>query len=452
MLIIKACINQFLLYENFKKLTLFSYNGIKPYYNGLKLRHIFIYFLFKLISRNEKLDELNENSSSHISKHPLITTKSNSLVSSTYTPTTNIPNKKKTLVVNTQLDKTPIVNGSSLPNSLPYITSFDSTVSPISLTEQNIRKAKTDNLRVTMLSNRSTSLASDSPLSDSNVHTSPPSAATVLMDALNSSHLETQTDKNYFTSLGPTTKPSQMKPTQTSITGTTTTTTTTTTVLPNQNNYHTQNNHKKSNDKLFNIGFESLKLNNPVPFSALKNVKEHQHSMAHSSNNSYAGSLSGNHGIASNQSSHNTNILIAQRSISFKNNSSMESLAVTANHPNYHGSSNDLTSPNNNNKDNSNNFFVTNNGGVSSDPNFNNNSNPNAFIIADQQPVTEMPVNYRGPNRSSISNENNALCQLSARSESNCSRKEKKTSVGYRLGKRKLLFEKRKLISYFRSA
>ena len=50
-----------------------------------------------------------------------------------------------------------------------------------------------------------------------------------------------------------------------------------------------------------------------------------------------------------------------------------------------------------------------------------------------------------------IDNENTALCQsthLGTRSLSNGSnRKEKKTSVGYRLGKRKLLFEKRRKIS-----
>ena len=46
-------------------------------------------------------------------------------------------------------------------------------------------------------------------------------------------------------------------------------------------------------------------------------------------------------------------------------------------------------------------------------------------------------------NRSSLNNEQSALCRSSARSESNFSlHKEKKTSVGYKLGKRKLLFEK----------
>jgi hypothetical protein len=50
-------------------------------------------------------------------------------------------------------------------------------------------------------------------------------------------------------------------------------------------------------------------------------------------------------------------------------------------------------------------------------------------------------------NRSLTNNEQTALCRSSARSDSNFSvRKEKKTSVGYKLGKRKLLFEKSNLI------
>ncbi len=47
--------------------------------------------------------------------------------------------------------------------------------------------------------------------------------------------------------------------------------------------------------------------------------------------------------------------------------------------------------------------------------------------------------------RDSINNENTALCQNARSESSGTTRKEKKTSVGYRLGKRKLLFEKRKL-------
>jgi hypothetical protein len=51
-------------------------------------------------------------------------------------------------------------------------------------------------------------------------------------------------------------------------------------------------------------------------------------------------------------------------------------------------------------------------------------------------------------NRSKNPDENTALNQSTARTSSNFSqRKEKKTSVGYRLGKRKLLFEKRRQIS-----
>lgn len=56
-----------------------------------------------------------------------------------------------------------------------------------------------------------------------------------------------------------------------------------------------------------------------------------------------------------------------------------------------------------------------------------------------------------GGNRNRINNENTALCQSTRTnlrdSSSISNRKEKKTSVGYRLGKRKLLFEKRRQIS-----
>ena len=52
-----------------------------------------------------------------------------------------------------------------------------------------------------------------------------------------------------------------------------------------------------------------------------------------------------------------------------------------------------------------------------------------------------------GGNRNNKANENTALNQQQRASSHTSQRKEKKTSVGYRLGKRKLLFEKRRQIS-----
>ena len=206
---------------------------------------------------------------------------------------------------------------------------------------------------------------------------------------------------------------------------------------------------KKSHDKLFNIGYESLKLNNPVPFSALKNVKDiHSTSVSSINNNNnpcVATSQNHHHFPASNNNNNNNNkvSLIAQRSISFKNNnSSLDSLSNGNNTSKVLDA--ELGKPASHTTEKDMHCNVSNH--VSSPlmntaAETNNNNN----------------CNYRGSRAAVVAaagaaaNENTSLCQspgLTARSSSNCSnRKEKKTSVGYRLGKRKLLFEKRRQIS-----
>lgn len=97
---------------------------------------------------------------------------------------------------------------------------------------------------------------------------------------------------------------------------------------------------------------------------------------------------------------------------------------------------------NNNNNYGANNTTVAIGAGTAVDNNASNSGNGNNGGNGNRD---------NGGNRSSTSNENNALCQTTRanlRDSSGAStRKEKKTSVGYRLGKRKLLFEKRRQIS-----
>lgn len=228
-----------------------------------------------------------------------------------------------------------------------------------------------------------------------------------------------------------------MKPIKATGPTTGTTTTTTTTFLPS----HLSQNHKKSNDKLFNIGFESLKLNNPVPFNALKNVKEHQNT-----NNSNSSSLCGTHYQSqpnnSSQAKLPNNALIAQRSISFKN-SSLESLSTAIINNNTHLTNHNESAKPIQEKDQ---IYSSTNGILLNDAhsNYLNNSGAGTENVGQCNSINV--CNNSGANRSSsVNNENTALCRRSNRSDSNSSnRKEKKTSVGYRLGKRKLLFEKSK--------
>lgn len=176
-----------------------------------------------------------------------------------------------------------------------------------------------------------------------------------------------------------------------------------------------------------------MKLSNPVPFSALRNLSEHQPTI-----HSNSGSLCGpNQSIATNfnNSTNNnlpiqsSNVLIAQRSISFKNNS-LESLANNINMSN-HYSLNNQKEMESSSKDKKEDFA---------------NLQCLQGQHLDHNHVSEANYNtqtYGVRNRSSLNNEQAALCRSSARSESNFSlHKEKKTSVGYKLGKRKLLFEK----------
>ncbi len=218
--------------------------------------------------------------------------------------------------------------------------------------------------------------------------------------------------------------------------------TSTATVLTSNHSPYPSQNQKKSNDKLFNIGFESLKLSNPVPFSALKNVKDVM-DVKDVKDQSNPSSLNGthNHQISTNNSSSisgklPSNALIAQRSISFKN-SSLESL-----------SNNNIVCSNNQNTSvgkNVNNLvekdrcYQSNNRIIANE--LNNSSNIGHGIVENVNNNNNNCV-YR-VNRASI-NENSALCQSTRSNSSSTNRKEKKTSVGYRLGKRKLLFEKRK--------
>ena len=203
---------------------------------------------------------------------------------------------------------------------------------------------------------------------------------------------------------------------------------------------------KKSHDKLFNIGYESLKLNNPVPFSALKNVKDiHSTSVSsinnnnnnnNNSNNPVATSQNHHHFPASNNHNNNKVSLIAQRSISFKNNSSLDSLS--------NGNTSKVLDadacP-----------AVKATGPTNEKDMYCNLSNHVSSPLVNTAETNN--CNYRGSRAAVLAatNENTSLCHspgLTARSSSNCSnRKEKKTSVGYRLGKRKLLFEKRRQIS-----
>ena len=83
--------------------------------------------------------------------------------------------------------------------------------------------------------------------------------------------------------------------------------------------------------------------------------------------------------------------------------------------------------------------------------NNNNNNNNNTNSNSNNNNTNRNNTLCNNIGNGHADNENTALCQsphLTARSLSNSSnRKEKKTSVGYRLGKRKLLFEKRRKIS-----
>jgi len=216
-------------------------------------------------------------------------------------------------------------------------------------------------------------------------------------------------------------------------------TTPATTALPSHHSAHLPQSHKKSNDKLFNIGFESLKLNNPVPFSALKNVKDVK-------DHSNSSSLNGTHNHQTSTNTHYsnsgklpTNVLIAQRSISFKN-SSLESLSnnntVFLNNLN----ASVKTVANMNNVLEKDSCFTSNKGMIAAEQN--NPCNISQGAIENVNNTSNCTYRVK---RDSINNENTALCQNARSESSGTTRKEKKTSVGYRLGKRKLLFEKRKL-------
>lgn len=185
-------------------------------------------------------------------------------------------------------------------------------------------------------------------------------------------------------------------------------------------------------------GRESMKLSNPVPFSVLKNLSEHQPSI-----NSNSSNLCGpNQSIATNFNNsnnnnlptQNSNVLIAQRSISVKN-SSLESLANNINMSNHYSLNNqkEMGSFSKDKKDDFANLQSLQGQHLDHNHISDTNYNTQTYVVR---------------NRSSLNNEQAALCRSSARSESNFSlHKEKKTSVGYKLGKRKLLFEKSRILN-----
>jgi hypothetical protein len=117
-----------------------------------------------------------------------------------------------------------------------------------------------------------------------------------------------------------------------------------------------------------------------------------------------------------------------------------------------------VNSKSQNSKSNNNSLYITNAGNDKADiksiENEKNNKNGNLILglSLNKNAESNNSTNSNGFNGNGQSDsENVALCQsprLTARSSSNSScRKEKKTSVGYRLGKRKLVFEKRRQIS-----
>lgn len=128
------------------------------------------------------------------------------------------------------------------------------------------------------------------------------------------------------------------------------------------------------------------------------------------------------------------------------NNNNEENITSSA----FMNSNNGCNVINSNNYDTSNNnaTTTTTTGGRSGSTTIMNNSNQ---INSGGNSSGSAGGGGGGGNRNRINNENTALCQSTRTnlrdSSSISNRKEKKTSVGYRLGKRKLLFEKRRQIS-----
>ena len=305
-----------------------------------------------------------------------------------------------------------------------------------------------------------------------------PHSAIVMINSLNSNHQTILNTNSFNTDNSLSNNVAiMMKPISTS-----------TTLLPTNNNALTgstssiNTKHKNSTDKFVNIGIESIKLNGAVPFKQLRNPLNlnkdiSKENLSNKENGIHQSNLSNKHPsftttttttttiVKSNDflnkfsNPSNNSILAAQqiKQLSNKFNESGDDLSLI-NHQNNntnqinknHQIMDELEKPQN--EINSKNSQLKSNNEKELDINSNNiYTNKNGSLILD---VSISGVNS---NCGAISgngqsdNENSALCQSpprTIRSSSNFSnRKEKKSSVGYRLGKRKLLFEKRRQIS-----
>ena len=211
---------------------------------------------------------------------------------------------------------------------------------------------------------------------------------------------------------------------------TTTTTTTTTT--------------KKPNDKFINIGIESIKINGAVPFKQLRNPlkndssKDSTHKNQHNSSTNLLPSTTTTTTtpptVYKPDSSQSANTAFQNKLKKFMS-INQESIESCGREEQFQIQKNDLHTEN-------------------TDPLktiYNDKKNELTPTRMLEMPNSQSPIN-QNKNNGQSDNENSALCNPLPRgstcSESNSSnRKEKKSSVGYRLGKRKLLFEKRRQIS-----
>lgn len=200
---------------------------------------------------------------------------------------------------------------------------------------------------------------------------------------------------------------------------------------------------KKPNDKFINIGIESIKINGAVPFKQLRNPLKNDNSRESTNKNTVANSLNS----ASNSS---TNML--------PSTTTTTTTTTTVFKPDSHNKSfqnklNKLKSINQKSVESS----------IKDDQSQLQKHEVDSEKLGSFKTVYTEKTNDITPakmletsnnqskNNGQSDNENSALCNsphVPTRSASNSSnRKEKKSSVGYRLGKRKLLFEKRRQIS-----